>query len=80
MRDLGEIRKDIDAIDQQITALFEQRMNLTRQVAEYKLARCIDAVCFSKWHIIGVSGRDYFHPDIVENGNIIIHIKFPKTL
>ena len=38
MRDLGEIRKDIDAIDQQITALFEQRMNLTRQVAEYKLA------------------------------------------
>ena len=35
MRDLGEIRKDIDAIDQQITALFEQRMN---QVAEYKLA------------------------------------------
>ena len=49
-------------------------------LAEYKLARCIDAVCFSKWHIIGVSGRDYFHPDIVENGNIIIHIKFPKTL
>lgn len=38
MRELGEIRKDIDAIDQQITALFEERMKLTRQVAEYKIA------------------------------------------
>lgn len=49
-------------------------------LAEHKLARCAEAGCFSKWYTIGLSGCDYFHPDIVENGNIIIHIKFPKTL
>lgn len=38
MRDLNEIRVDIDAIDSQIVALYEQRMELTKQVAEYKIA------------------------------------------
>ena len=38
MRDLSEIRVDIDAIDKQIVALYEQRMTLTKQVAEYKIA------------------------------------------
>ena len=38
MRQLDEIRKDIDAIDRQITELFEKRMELTTQVAEYKIA------------------------------------------
>lgn len=55
-------------------------MYIGRYWQNINLPDVIDAVCFSKWHIIGVSGRDYFHPDIVENGNIIIHIKFPKTL
>ena len=38
MRDLLEIRNEIDAIDQQIVDLFEKRMILTTQVAEYKIA------------------------------------------
>lgn len=38
MRQLDEIRKDIDTIDQQIMELFEKRMELTTQVAEYKIA------------------------------------------
>lgn len=38
MRDLSEIRVDIDRIDRQIVALFEERMALTKQVAEYKIA------------------------------------------
>ena len=38
MRDLNEIRMDIDGIDRQIVALYEQRMDLTKQVAEYKIA------------------------------------------
>ena len=38
MRELTEIRKDIDAVDRQITALFEKRLELTREVAEYKIA------------------------------------------
>lgn len=37
MLDLGEIRRDIDEIDAQIKALFEQRMELCEKVAEYKI-------------------------------------------
>lgn len=35
--DLNEIRKNIDAIDTEMTRLFEQRMKLTYQVAAYKI-------------------------------------------
>lgn len=38
MRDLSEIREKIDAIDSQIVALYEARMQLTAEVAEYKLS------------------------------------------
>ena len=38
IRDLSEIRVDIDSIDRQIVELYEQRMALTKQVAEYKIA------------------------------------------
>ena len=34
--DLGEIRKNIDTIDDQLLELFKQRMGLTCQVAQYK--------------------------------------------
>lgn len=37
MLDLYEIRKEIDATDQEIVRLFEQRMKLTGKVAEYKI-------------------------------------------
>ena len=36
--DLAEIRGEIDAVDAQLTALFEKRLELTRAVARYKLA------------------------------------------
>ncbi len=35
--DLLELRKQIDEIDQQIVGLYEQRMEISRQVAEYKI-------------------------------------------
>lgn len=38
MQDLSEIRKRIDAIDTQICDLFNQRMQCTHEVAEYKRA------------------------------------------
>lgn len=38
MRELTEIRKDIDAVDRQITELFEKRLEYTKEVAEYKIA------------------------------------------
>ena len=36
--DLLELREQIDTIDEQIVKLYEQRMNVCRQVAEYKIS------------------------------------------
>ena len=41
MKDLNSLRKEIDGIDRQIVALFEQRMAVTQQVGRYKLANNI---------------------------------------
>ena len=38
MRDISEIREKIDDIDSQMVALYEARMQLTAEVAEYKLS------------------------------------------
>lgn len=38
MKDLQDIRKELDALDGEMVALFEKRMNLSRAVAEYKIA------------------------------------------
>ncbi|SFH62405.1 chorismate mutase / prephenate dehydratase [Pseudobutyrivibrio sp. OR37] len=38
MRDLGELREDIDKVDKEILKLFTERMELACQVAEYKIA------------------------------------------
>ena len=35
--DLLELRGKIDEIDEQIVALYERRMDISRQVAEYKI-------------------------------------------
>lgn len=35
--DLGELRQEIDAIDAQIVALYEKRMDISSQVAEFKI-------------------------------------------
>ncbi|MCI8287314.1 MAG: chorismate mutase, partial [Lachnospiraceae bacterium] len=36
--DLLELHEQIDTIDEQIVKLYEQRMNVCRQVAEYKIS------------------------------------------
>ncbi len=38
MRDLSDIRGELDVIDKSITELFEKRLGLVSQVAEYKIA------------------------------------------
>ena len=38
MKDLQEIRKDIDVIDKKIVDLYKERMQLTSEVASYKIA------------------------------------------
>ncbi len=37
MEDLQELRKKIDRIDTQMVSLFEERMDVCRQVAEFKI-------------------------------------------
>ena len=38
MADLMELRDQIDVIDREMVRLFEERMDICRQVAEYKIA------------------------------------------
>ena len=38
MRELEDIRKELDEVDRGIVALFETRMDLAQQVAAYKIA------------------------------------------
>ncbi len=38
MKDLGEIRQEIDEIDREIVDLYEKRMDLSTQVADYKIS------------------------------------------
>ena len=38
MADLVELREQLDGVDAEIVALYEKRMNLCRQVAEYKIS------------------------------------------
>ena len=39
MKDLSQIRLELDDIDRQLVRLFEERMLLSRQVAQYKIAK-----------------------------------------
>lgn len=38
MKELHELRQELDQLDREIVALFEKRMAISRQVAQYKLA------------------------------------------
>ena len=37
-KDLTELRSEIDSIDRELMRLFEERMNISRQVGDY---RCV---------------------------------------
>ena len=41
MTDLLECRKEIDVIDKEILRLFEKRMKVCEDVAEYKINTCL---------------------------------------
>ena len=53
MEDLLELRKNIDIIDNEIVELYERRMKISEQVAEYKIATgkkyLIKAVRTANW-------------------------------
>lgn len=39
MKELQELRQELDQLDREMVVLFERRMALSRQVAQYKLKR-----------------------------------------
>ena len=45
MKDLEQCRREIDEIDQQLIKLFEQRMNVSKDVVTYKLAHGLEKCC-----------------------------------
>lgn len=48
MRELTEIRLELDDIDREMVALFERRMALSREVARVKMARGMDVLDASR--------------------------------
>ena len=52
MRELSDIRKDLDQVDREIVALFEKRMGLAAQVAEYKISRKLPVLDSSREEIV----------------------------
>lgn len=65
MKDLLDIRNEIDGIDRQIVELFENRMILTTQVAEYKIStgkavfdkerEVQNWILWQNWHILSLT-------------------------
>lgn len=52
MRELTDIRKDLDQVDREIVALFEKRMALAAQVAQYKIAKGMPVLDRSREEIV----------------------------
>lgn len=48
MRELTELRTELDALDTELVRLFEQRMGIAREVAAYKLAHGMDVLDVSR--------------------------------
>lgn len=48
MRELAELRAELDALDTELVCLFEKRMGIAREVAAYKLAHGMDVLDVSR--------------------------------
>lgn len=48
MRELTELRAELDALDTELVRLFEKRMGIAREVAAYKLAHQMDVLDASR--------------------------------
>ena len=65
MRDLAELRLEIDRIDRQMVELFEQRMAVSEEVAQYKVAtgkRILDRereIYIGKYRVLLTHGHYY---------------------
>ena len=80
MKDLLDIRKDIDKIDEQIVKLYEERMKLTSDVAEYKINTGKQVFDKERGAGIFVSVEDFLQELQLQPQNITTQIDFRKNL
>lgn len=52
MRELVDVRKDLDAVDREIVRLFEERMALSAQVAQYKIDKGLPVLDRSREEVV----------------------------
>ena len=78
MKDLSQCRAEIDAIDRQIVALFEQRMQVSRDVAAYKHAHQINILDTSREHAVLQSRADMTHDPVFKQPVIDLYTELMR--
>jgi chorismate mutase len=58
MKDLEDLRKEIDRIDDQLVKLIADRMSVVREVGEYKKSRGIKPLDESRWQKVLERNRE----------------------
>ncbi|MBQ8955769.1 MAG: chorismate mutase, partial [Lachnospiraceae bacterium] len=66
--DLSECREKIDAIDKQIVALYEERMKVSEQVADYKLSNGMNVLDKNREKAKIDAVRELTHSDFNSKG------------
>ena len=52
MKELSQLRQEIDTLDHEIMKLFSQRMECVKQVGEYKRAHGIAVIDNTRWNAV----------------------------
>lgn len=68
MRELAEIREDIDNVDREIVDLIEKRMQLSGEVAEYKMAHGMNILDSSRENAVLESRADMLKDQSFRSG------------
>lgn len=63
MKELAEVRAELDAVDRQIVALFEKRMTLARDVVAFKMAHGLPVLDRSREEAVLASRVDMLQDD-----------------
>ncbi len=66
MKDLSQCRAELDAIDKQIVALFEQRMMVARDVAAYKHAHHMDILDAAREQAVLLDRAEQVHDEALK--------------
>ena len=76
MRELNEIRKDIESIDKDMASLFEKRMKCSVEIADYKSANGIPILDTGREKKLLVKNEAYINDDSIKP----YYIKFMQNI